>query len=149
MCGGGVEMGVKRTVVEPISVKVDMEERKVYCNCVSAEETVELEDESRGYVRSCAERKMLHARKTLEWYPPAERLVRMAGKGGVRAKVCGILIKTGTIQADEYKKFNRGGDIRFLAPFVVEKYVKSKEGCKLVYVLTPEIKKELKKLGVG
>lgn len=67
--------------------------------------------------------------------PVLEQFVKLMNKGTIRGQVCKILGSKGVISREEYKKFNRWGDNRWLMPFI-EEVVKEGE---VYYALRKEI----------
>jgi len=92
------------------------------------------------WVKSGAEKSFGKPRKILGCMCPEERLLTIAGKSNLRGGACKVLIDKGEIGREEYKKFNRHGDVRFLREFVDEQL---REG-KIYYVLKNELRIKLK-----
>ena len=65
-----------------------------------------------------------------------EKLAKIAEKTNARGGVCKVLIEKGEMVREEYKKFNRWGDIRWLKEFIDEDM---RDGV-VYYVLKPHLR---------
>lgn len=128
---------------------VRSKKRKVGRLIVNSSTVVGCEDKEVGEIiggiyeytgKPCIVRKKPRKRRGfIQDVPLSERFLKLAHKTTVRGNICRMLLKEGEISREEYKKYNRWGDIRFMAEFVDED---TREG-EVFYVMKKELRSEV------